>query len=231
VPTTSSAHPGRPHARRSLRFERRGVLIAVALAALAVAGPRAEVGAQSSLVGIAQKSVGTLTVVRTDGVENYLRGSGSLPLFEGDVLKTAAGSKALVMLREGIQVALNEGTTAKLISRWERAKGVTPIIRVGVGEIWAKSSGEAKTLDVETPAATAFVQEVGQHGIEFTLSVAESGDSTLTVQEGIVGFGTSFGTCPIRAGTVSFGARGKRCTKPEPFDTRSTTAWKQGLVP
>ncbi|MBI2527491.1 MAG: hypothetical protein HYV93_16085 [Candidatus Rokubacteria bacterium] len=46
-----------------------------------------------------------------------------------------------------------------------------------------------------------------------------------------VQFGTAFGTCPIRGGSVSYGVRGKRCTKPAETQVPPIIAWKQALTP
>src|SRR6478672_13687955 len=69
--------------------------------------------AQGQPVGTAQNAVGTLVIVRTDGIEHRLQGKGSLPLYEGDVLRTEPASQALIQLRPGTPVALNEKTTVK----------------------------------------------------------------------------------------------------------------------
>jgi hypothetical protein len=45
-----------------------------------------------------------------------------------------------------------------------------------------------------------------------------------------VEFGTPFGTCPIRTSTVSYGVRGKRCTKPAPTDVKPAIAWTEALL-
>lgn len=181
--------------------------------------------AQSALAGTAQNAIGALVVVRPDGIEDRLQGKGSLQLFEGDVLKTEAASQALIEFKEGVQVALNENTTLKLLSRWEKAKGITRIIRLKQGEIWVKTGEGPKALEVETPVATAAVRET-----EFNMKVQEDGQSTLTVINGVVEFGTAFGTCPIRTSTVSYGVRGKRCTKPAPTDVKPAISWTEGIL-
>jgi len=79
-----------------------------------------------------------------------------------------------------------------------------------------------KAFEVETPVATAAVK-----GTEFDLKVQEDGQSILTVVTGIVEFGTAFGTCPIKPGTISYGVHGKKCTKLAPTDVAPATAWTQ----
>jgi ferric-dicitrate binding protein FerR (iron transport regulator) len=181
--------------------------------------------AQSTQAGTAQNSVGVLVVVRPDGIEDRLQGKGSLQLFEGDVLRTEPASQALIELRDGIKVALNENTTFKILSRWEKAKGTTRILRLRQGEIWVETGEGPKALEVETPVATAAVRET-----EFNMKVQEDGQSVLTVIKGIVEFGTAFGTCPIRTSTVSYGVRGKRCTKPAPVDVKPAIAWTAAVL-
>lgn len=183
------------------------------------------VSAQSGQLGTAENAIGTLVVVRPDGIEERLQGKASLQLFEGDHLRTEAISQALIEFQDGIQVALNERTTFKILSRWEKAKGITRIIRLKQGEIWVTTGVGPKPLEVETPVAVAAVRET-----EFNIKVLEDGQSILTVIEGIVEFGTAFGTCPIRTSTVSYGVRGKRCTKPALTDVRPVIAWTEAIL-
>jgi ferric-dicitrate binding protein FerR (iron transport regulator) len=181
--------------------------------------------AETAQVGTAQNAIGTLVVVRPDGIEDTLQGKGSLQLFEGDILRTELASQALIEFRNGIQVALNENTTFTILSRWEKAKGITRIIRLKQGEIWVKTGEGPKPLEVETPVATAAVRET-----EFNIKVQEGGQSTLTVIHGVVDFGNAFGTWPIRATTFSHGVRGKRCTKPAPADVKRAIAWTEAIM-
>ena len=214
--------------RRGLPINRwcNGLMVWLALALSFLFVWRAvPVVAQSTQVGTAQNAIGSLVVVRPDGIEDRLQGKGSLQLFEGDVLRTEPASQALIDFKEGIQVALNENTSFKILSRWEKAKGITRIIRLKQGEIWVKTGEGPKALEVETPVATAAVRET-----EFNMKVQEDGQSTLTVINGVVEFGTAFGTCPIRTSTISYGVRGKRCTKPAPTDVKPAIAWTEALL-
>lgn len=180
--------------------------------------------ADNTPIGTATNAVGTLVIIRTDGVQQRLQGKGNVPLYEGDVLKTDAGSQALIAFSEGIEIALNEDTSFKLLSRWEKDKPTVRIIRLKQGEVWAKTAGGPKRFEVETPVATASVKET-----EFNLKVQEDGQSILTVIEGIVQFGTPFGTCPIRTETISYGVRGKKCTKPAATDAKASKSWTEAV--
>ncbi len=202
----------------------RHVLIAVMLIAVLNLAPVPSAVADNTPIGTATNAVGTLVIIRTDGVQQRLQGKGNIPLYEGDVLKTDASSQALINFSEGIEVALNEDTSFKLLSRWEKDRPTVRILRLKQGEVWAKTAGGPKRFEVETPVATASVKET-----EFNLKVQEDGQSILTVIEGVVQFGTPFGTCPIRTDTISYGVRGKKCTKPAPSDAKTAKSWTEAV--
>jgi hypothetical protein len=183
------------------------------------------VHAAEELVGNAVNAIGEFTVFRTDGIQEQLEGQGTLPLFEGDRVRTGQGSQALMQFTNGIQVALNEDTEFLILSRWEKSKGYTKILRLSAGEVWVKTMGGPKPLEIETPVATAAVKQT-----EFNLKVESDGQTTLTVVEGIVEFGTAFGTCPIRTSTISYGNRGKKCTKPAPINVTPNVSWIQNIL-
>jgi len=199
-------------------------VIIIAATAICAIGLTASAQAQSTPVGTATNAIGELVIVRTDGVQQRLQGKGNVPLYDGDVLKTDSNSQALIELSEGVTVALNENTSFKLLSRWEKDLPTVRILRLKQGEVWAKTSGGPKRFEVETPVATAAVKET-----EFNLKVQDDGQSILTVMEGVVSFGTPFGTCPIRTDTISYGVRGKKCTKPAATDAKTAKSWTDAL--
>ena len=201
------------------------VFAAVTLSAVLSVVQAERAASQGVEVGAARNAIGTLLVVHPDGIQDRLRGKGRVPLFEEDVLKTDPGSQALIEFTEGVSLALNQNTSVKLLSRWEKAKGVTRIVRVQEGEVWVKTGDGPRSLEVETPVATAIAKET-----EFNMKVHPDGESVLTVLQGTVEFGTAFGTCPIKTNTVSYGVRGKRCTRPEPTDSKAVLGWSRPLL-
>jgi len=207
----------------SIRLHRVLFLFVFPLAMVLVSG-NPEALAQLAPVGKAENALGTLTVKRADGRVDQLKGKGSLPLYEGDECKTERASKAFIRLTDGTQVAMNEETIFLVQARREKGKGVIRMFKLLVGEMWLKTA-EPVPIEVETPVATAAIK-----GTEFNIRVQPDGKSTLTVIEGLVEFGTPFGTCPIRTSTVSFGERGKRCTKPAPIDPSQAIAWIADVV-
>ena len=72
----------------------------------------------------------SVMVVHPDGIQDRLRGKGLVKLFEEDVLKTEPGSQALIDFTDGVVLALNQNTTIKLLSRWEKTKGITRIAQL-----------------------------------------------------------------------------------------------------
>ena len=210
-----------------MRATRGGLVTAGVVAVLALAGGPRSAGAQGQPVGTAQNAVGTLVVVRTDGIEHRLQGKGSLPLFEGDVLRTEPASQALIQLRPSTPVALNEKTSLKILSRWDKSlggNGIIRILRVSGGEVWARAGSGERQLEVETTASVATARDA-----EIDLKVAADGQSTLTVVAGTVDFATPFGQCSVRSGTVSIGARGASCTAPQPANAAAAVGWKQAV--
>lgn len=201
------------------------VAIPVLCLVFLLAGRVTPVAGQSTPMATGKNAIGTLLVVRTDGIEERLQGEGSLRIFDGDILKTESQGQGLIVFADGIQVALNENTSLKIVSRWEKANGRTPILKINQGEVWIKTGAGPKPMEVETPVAVAATREA-----ELDLKVAPDGQSVLTTINGLVEFGTAFGTCPIRTGSISYGERGKRCTKPAPTDSKAAIAWTSSVV-
>jgi FecR-like protein len=196
-----------------------GLLASVLLFAAAVAH------AQSVSVGVAKNAIGELKIIRSDGRSEILRGPGALPLYPGDKLHTGPGAKALIEFHDGTRCALNGGTEFAIQQRWQREAGITRVLRMVIGEIWVKTGIQPVALEVETPVASASVK-----GTEFVMKVAPGGRSELTVVEGLVEFGTAFGTCPIRGGTMSVGESGKKCTKPVPAEVAPVLGWVEEIA-
>jgi ferric-dicitrate binding protein FerR (iron transport regulator) len=163
--------------------------------------------------------------MRPDHIEERLQDQRALQLFEGDVLRTEGASQARIEMQDGIEIALNEHTSLKLVARWEKAKGITRILRLQQGEIWVKTGSGPQPLEVETPVATA-----AGHAMEFNMKVQDNGQTTLMVIQGTVEFGTAFNTWSVPASTVSYASRGKRCTKPEPINVQPAIAWLRTMM-
>lgn len=181
--------------------------------------------AQLTPVGQAENAVGTLLVRRADGRVDQLRGKGSLPLFEGDECRTEKGSKALIRLGDGTQLAMNEETTFTVRARPARGGGMVRVFKLLVGEMWMKTPGP-RPIEVETPAATAAVK-----GTEFNLRVLPDGKSILTVLQGMVELkNESCSPCAVSTAGQSLVERGRRCSDAVPIDPAPAIAWIADVV-
>ncbi len=182
--------------------------------------------AQSVPSGTANNAVGVLVVVRTDGVETRLRGRGALRVFEGDVLRMDGKGKALIETDEGIQVALNGDSVVQILSRWEKARGVTRVLRVQRGEVWARIGDERRALEIETPVGVLAARVT-----EVNVRLVSDNETVATVVTGTGEFSTPFATCELRAGTTSLGHRSKACTPPAATDVATVVGWSRPLLP
>jgi hypothetical protein len=206
-----------------MRTRRGGLFVALALAV--VVFPRATVFSQSFPAGMAKNASGTLVAVRTDGTESRLRGRGALQLFEGDTLRVEGDGQALVETDEGIQVVLNSNAAVKILSRWEKGKGVTRILRLQRGELLARNRNSPQPVEIETPVAV-----VAARAAEVSVRLVSESEALGIVIEGTAELSTPQASCQLRPGTVSFGYRGRPCTNPSPADTRSITRWSRPLL-
>lgn len=185
----------------------------------------AKVSAQNPPFGQGQYAVGTLLVVHPDGIEDRLRGRGSVNLFENDLVRTEPGSRGLIDLGDGVRIGLNENTTLQLLSRWEKANGVTRIVRLKKGQIWIKGPASGKTLEIETASGTAILPNA-----EVDLKAGEDGQSVLTVVQGTVQFATSNGWCSVVTSTSSSAALGRGCSPNVKANIQQVLAWSRELL-
>jgi hypothetical protein len=200
----------------------RGHVTPIVLAWLACfAGP---VLAQSFPAGMARHANGVLVVVRADGVESHLQGRGALQIFEGDTLRVDEG-QALIETEEGVQVALNRSTVVKVLTRWEKSKGTTRILRLQRGEVWARSLKGQALLEIETPVGV-----LSANVAEVSVSLVSDNEAVATVVQGTANLSTSMSSCQVRAGTMSRGYRGKACSTAAGAQVSSATAWSYPLL-
>ncbi|MGH7314396.1 MAG: hypothetical protein ACREJV_14560 [Candidatus Rokuibacteriota bacterium] len=205
-----------------MRTRRQAPLVATLTLAILVFAD-APARSQALLAGRAQNAKGTLVVVRSDGVETRLQGRGTLQIFEGDILRVD-GQGALIETGEAIQVALNGSAIVKILSRWEKGKGVTRILRLQRGEVWARSD-DAQPVEVETPVGVLATREA-----EVSVRLVSDNEAVATVVRGTADLATPLASCRLTAGTVSSAYRGRACTQPTVADTRAVTNWSQPLL-
>jgi len=184
------------------------------------------VNSQMTPLASVRNAVGAVVVVRSGGLQERLQGKGSVLLYEGDTVKTESASQGMIEFADGVQVAVNEHTTFKLLTRWVRSHAPVHILRMKEGEVWVKTGEGRKLMEVETPVATAVVEEG-----EVDVRLRPDGQAVLTVINGMADFATSFDTCSVPASTVSFSSRGKSCSPPVKMEVMPTIAWINGIRP
>jgi len=205
-----------------MRTRARAPLIALALLVFPASGGVA----QSVVAGTAKNATGELVAVRTDGVETRLRGRGALRVFEGDVLRMAGQGQALIETDEGILVGLNGDVVVQVLSRWEKAQGLTRILRVQRGEVWARSNDARRAVEIETPVGVLVARAA-----EVNLKVVSNDEAVATVISGSGEFSTPLATCKIQAGTTSISHRSQACTPPTATDVQPLIGWSRALLP
>ena len=168
---------------------------------------------------------GVLVVVRADGVESHLQGRGALQIFEGDTLRVDGEGQALIETEEGVQVALNRSTVVKVLTRWEKSKGTTRILRLQRGEVWARSLKSQALLEIETPVGV-----LSANAAEVSVNLVSDNEAVATVVQGTANLSTSTSSCQLRAGTMSRGSRGKACSAAAGAQVSSATAWSYPLL-
>ncbi len=203
----------------------RRLVSCLALALALVVSSESPAPAQSYQAGLAKNASGLLVAVRTDGTESRLRGRGALQLFEGDTVRVDGDGQALIETDEGIQVVLNGNAAVKLLSRWEKGKGTTRILRLQKGEILARSRYLQQPVEIETPVAV-----VAARAAEVSVRLVSDTEALAIAVEGTAELSTPQASCQLRPGTVSFGYRGRPCTIPAPADVRSITSWSRPLL-
>jgi hypothetical protein len=201
----------------------RGLLVALTLALGAC--PDVPALAQAFLAGTAQRANGVLVVVRADGVENRVQGRRALQVFEGDTLRIDGKGEALIETSEGIQVALAGNTVVKILSRWEKGKGVTRVLRVQRGEVWVRNNDAQRTVEIETPVGVLAARTA-----EVSVRLESSEEAVATVLRDTADFSTPLSSCQLRAGMVSHGYRGKACTEPRAVDVQPIIGWSHPLL-
>ena len=193
------------------------ILIGIISAALPVNG-------QMTPLASVRNAVGGVVVVRTGGLQERVQGKASVLLYEGDTVKTDSASQGMIEFNDGVQVAVNEHTTFKLLTRWVRGHAPVHILRMKEGEVWVRTGEGRKFIEVETPVATAALEEG-----EVDVRLRPDGQAVLTVVSGVADFATSFDTCAVPASTVSSSSRGKNCTPAVKMEVMPTIAWINGI--
>jgi len=162
----------------------------------------------------------------------WLPAANLQPLNDGDILRTLAQSRAVVLLSDETQMKLNANTTLELrsirqtsslitrIAQRSAAQGDQSILNLTGGQIWLRSRLKPANVRVNTPAVTAAIR-----GTEFDLKVAGDGESVLTMLEGSVDFRNDQGAILVAAGEQARARIGQAPTKSVLLRPRDAVQW------
>ncbi len=153
-------------------------------------------------------------------------------LNDGDIIRTLAQSRAVVLLSDETQMKLNANTTLELrsiretsnlitrVARTSAAQGDQSILNLAAGQIWLRSRLKPANVRISTPAVTAAVR-----GTEFDLKVADDGESVLTMLDGLVDYRNDQGAILVAAGEQARARIGQAPTKSVLLRPRDAVQW------
>src|SRR5262249_29390904 len=113
----------------------------------------------------------------------------------------------------------------KILLRWEKGRGMTRILRLQQGEVWMRNDDAQRAVEIETPVGT-----LSARAAEASVRLVSSEEAVATVVRDTAEFSTPLSSCQVRAGTVSYGHRGKACTEPAVADIMPIIGWSHPLL-
>jgi tetratricopeptide (TPR) repeat protein len=170
--------------------------------------------------------------VRKGAAAPWLPAANLQLLDNGDVIRTLAESRAVILLADETQMKLNGNTTLELrsvrqtsslitrIAQTSAAQGDQSLLNLTSGQVWLRSRLKPANVRVNTPSVTAAVR-----GTEFDLKVADDGESTLTTLEGLVDFRNDQGAVLVASGEQARARIGQAPTKTVLLRPRDAVQW------
>jgi predicted Zn-dependent protease len=170
--------------------------------------------------------------IRKVGAVPWVPAANAQVLNTGDTIRTLAQSRAVVLLADETQLKLNANTTLELrfvrqtsnlitrVVQASAAQGDQSILNLGGGQMWLRSKLRPANVRVNTPAVTAAIR-----GTEFDLRVADDGESTLTMLEGLVDFRNDQGAVLVAPGEQARARIGQAPTKTVLLRPRDAVQW------
>ncbi len=140
-------------------------------------------------------------------------------LFMRDRVKTFIDSRTAILFIDETQVRLRGGAELTIRSEKRKDRRVS-IIELAKGEGWFRKKNRATDLRIATPAATAAIR-----GSEINIRVDESGETVLTVLEGMVSFFNEFGSIFVYPGEEATARPGEAPTKRAILNPEDAVQW------
>lgn len=162
--------------------------------------------------------------VRRSGAVSFVNAARKMQVSAGDLIRTGANGRVLLLFADGSQVKVNAGTVL-LIPETPPRQGIPPRMGLSAGEIWARVT-RGRRVTIETPTAAAAVR-----GTDLNLKVAEDGTATLTVGEGEVRFFNELGSVLVRESQQSVARPGQPPTPPITVNVPFIIEWINDVQP
>jgi len=153
-------------------------------------------------------------------------------LNDGDIIRTLAQSRVVILLSDETQMKLNASTTLELrsvrqtssllsrVAQTSASQGDQSLLNLASGQVWMRSKLKPANVRVMTPSVTAAIR-----GTEFDLKVAGDGESVLTMLEGLVDFRNDQGAVLVASGEQARARIGQAPTKSVLLRPRDAVQW------
>ncbi len=146
-------------------------------------------------------------------------------LYEGDKIKTAAGSNVSIAFLTGNEISINEKSVFTIVINEEGERGIKNAIEIEIGEIFSRVKPGTIKFEMRLPNAVASVR-----GTEFNGRVRKNGLTTITVYKGIVEVSNKFGKVLLEKATRTTVKANKAPMPPVKVDIGvKPPEWRKGM--
>jgi len=176
---------------------------------------------KTNVAAIVTSVSGTLLVLPY-GTENWIEANRGMFLYEGDQLKTGAGSRAAITFANGIELKINENSTFTIQITEERE--MKNAIDLLIGEIFSKIMIEGVKFEMHTPVAVAAVR-----GTEFNTKVGKDRITTFLVYKGIVEVWNELGSVTLSEAKKTVVRPNQAPQPPEEVNLELEPKWQEEI--
>jgi len=186
---------------------------------LQIYAPECKAQEKTNVAAIVTSISGTLMVLPY-GTENWIEANRGMFLYEGDQLKTGAGSRAAITFANAIELKINENSTFTIQITEERE--MKNAIDLLIGEIFSKIMIEGVKFEMRTPVAVAAVR-----GTEFNTKVGKDRITTFLVYKGIVEVWNELGSVTLSEAKKTVVRPNQAPQPPEQVDLELEPKWQE----
>jgi len=184
--------------------------------------------AKKDVSGVLSNVIGTVQIqhpaknVKDAKWENLKTGDF---VYEGDSVKTAPRSRAVILFANGVESRMYANTMLKVKTK-ELGKSENTSLEMTLGRLWNKVLKQKTKFDIHTPVATISVR-----GTEYESDVDEKGGTTCKCFEGEVELGNEFGSVRVKKGTMSSAGQGQAPKDPVKMSGDDNSKWQDEVKP